>query len=352
MKSRPDTGAASVTGTTAGERALVAESDNARTAVVAAPAWAARGLAELVERKMLDPGVRHVVVGDDAISSDDAAGVEVLWRYHLPAPRVRRLIEELPDLRWVHSDYVGVDGLPLRELAERGILLSNGAGLAARPMAEWVVLAILSAAKQLPRFVRQSDAGVWEVGANLAGLQGAVVVMLGLGAVGTMAAGMLEAFGVEVRGCTRRPRSETPAGVTRVVAGERWRDELGDADYVVCALPLTAATAKMLDGAAFRAMKRGAHVINVARGGLIDDDALIAALESGHLGGAVLDAFSEEPLPQGHPLWGRADVLVLPHVTWSSDHTLDEFKWRFAEQLRRWLSGAAPADLVDLDAGY
>ena len=331
---------------------MVAESDNARSPVVAAPAWAARGLAELVKRKLVDPGLRHVVVGDEPVGSDDAVGVEVLWRYHLPAERLLRALDELPDLKWVHSDYVGVEELPLRELAERGILLSNGAGIAARPMAEWVVLGILSAAKQLPRFVRQSDAGVWEIGESLAGLQGAVVLILGLGAVGTMAAGMLEAFGVEVRGCTRRTRSETPRGVTRMVVGEHWREELGDADYVVLSLPLTAETSNMLDSGAFRAMKPGAWVINVARGGLIDDDALIAALDSGHLGGAVLDAFRDEPVPVGHPLWGRADVLALPHVTWSSDHTLDEFKWRFGAQLQRWLRGAAPADLVDLDAGY
>jgi phosphoglycerate dehydrogenase-like enzyme len=352
MNGPSDTGGASVTGATAGEASLAAESDNARSAAIAAPAWAARGLAELVERKMLDPGIRHVVVGDDPVESGDAAGVEVLWRYHLPVERLRRALDEFPDLKWVHSDYVGVEELPLRELAERGILLSNGAGIAARPMAEWVVLAILSAAKQLPRFVRQSDAGVWEVGGTLAGLQGAVVLLLGLGDVGTMAAGMLAAFGVEVRGCTRSPRSEMPPGVALMVVGEKWRDELGEADYVVCALPLTAETTNMLDGSAFGAMKAGAYVINVARGGLIDDDALIAALESGHLGGAVLDAFREEPLPDGHPLWGRADVLALPHVTWSSDHTSDDYRRRFAAQLRRWIRGGTPADLVDLDAGY
>jgi phosphoglycerate dehydrogenase-like enzyme len=108
----------------------------------------------------------------------------------------------------------------------------------------------------------------------------------------------------------------------------------------------------MLDANAFAAMKPGACLVNVARGALIDDDALIGALEDGHLGVAVLDALREEPLPAGHPLWGRPDVLVLPHVTWSSAHTLDDFKWRFAAQLRTWLSGGVPADLVDLDAGY
>jgi phosphoglycerate dehydrogenase-like enzyme len=356
MKRPPETESASVVIDTVSdqrrEKEMTATSREARSAVVAAPPWAARGLAEMRDAGVLDPGVRHVVVGDDPVAIEAGRGVQVLWRYHLTSERLRRALDELPDLRWVHSDYVGVEELPLGELAARGIVLSNGAGIAARPMAEWVVLAILSAAKELPRFVRQSDAGTWEVGEALTELRGAVVLLLGLGAVGTLAAGMLEPFGVEVRACTRRPRTEAPRGVTRLVAGDRWRDELAEADYVVCALPLTAETRDMVDAAAFAAMKPGATVVNVARGGLIDDDALIEALESGHLGGAVLDALRQEPLPAGHPLWGRPDVLVLPHVTWSSAHTLDDFKWRFAAQLRTWLSGGAPADLVDLDAGY
>jgi phosphoglycerate dehydrogenase-like enzyme len=328
------------------------ESGEERPAVVAAAPWAARGLAEIIRSEILDRSLRHVVVGDDPVEPEEAAGVEVLWRYHLTPDRLGRAVDELPDLRWVHSDYVGVEELPLRKLADRGVILSNGAGIAARPMAEWVVLAIMSAAKELPRFVRQSDAGRWEVGEPLAELDGAVVLLLGLGAVGTLVAAMLEPFGVEVRACTRKPRPETPKGVSRMVVGEAWREELADADYVVCALPLTTETTDMLDARAFNAMKRGSYLVNVARGGLVDDDALVAALDSGHLGGAVLDAFRQEPVPSGHPLWGRPDVLALPHVTWSSSHTLDDFKWRFAAQLRTWLNGGVPADLVDLDAGY
>jgi phosphoglycerate dehydrogenase-like enzyme len=300
----------------------------------------------------VDTTVRHVVVGDDPVEPAEAVGVEVLWRYHLTPERLAGAVDELPDLRWVHSDYVGVEELPLKKLADRGIILSNGAGIAARPMAEWVVLAILSAAKELPRFVRQSDAGLWEVGEPLAELKGAVVLFLGLGAVGTLAAAMLEPFGVEVRACTRGPRQEKPAGVSRMVVGDAWRRELGQADYVVCSLPLTAETTNMIDGAAFGAMKKGAFLINVARGALVDDDALIAALESGQIGGAVLDAFRQEPIEDGHRLWSRPDILALPHVTWSSAHTLDEFKRRFGQQLQRWLDGGRPHDLVDLDAGY
>ncbi len=356
MRRPSDTGPESAANNTVSDRASEvttgARSEPARSAVVAAPVWAARGLAEIAASGVLDAEVRHVVMGDDPVDPAEAAGVEVLWRYHLTPERLGHAIDELPDLRWVHSDYVGVEDLPLQKLADRGVLLSNGAGIAARPMAEWVVLAILSAAKALPRFVRQSDAGLWEVGQPLAEMSGAVVLLLGLGAVGTLVAAMLEPFEVEVRACTRRPRRDTPRGVSRMVVGEAWRDELPDADYVVAALPLTSDTTDMLDTAAFAAVKPGAYLVNVARGGLVDDDALLSALDNGHLGGAVLDAFRQEPVPEGHPLWGRPDVLALPHVTWSSAHTLADFKWRFGAQLQAWLGGGTPADLVDLDAGY
>jgi phosphoglycerate dehydrogenase-like enzyme len=322
---------------------------------VAAPAWAGGALTAVADRLARSVTIHHVVIGDDPVDESDAAATSVLWRYHLPAPRLPDVLAQLPVLAWVHSDYVGVEDLPLRLLAERGILLSNGAGISAGPMAEWVVLAILAAAKQLPRFVRQSDAGTWDMGTPLRELTGAVVLMLGLGSVGRAAARLLAPFGVEVVGCTRtRPASGTPTpeGVARWVSGSEWREHLARADYVVCALALTKDSAGMLDAAAFGAMQPGAWVVNVSRGGLVDHTALLAALDAGHLGGAVLDAFEVEPLPSGDPLWDHPDVIVLPHVTWSTAHTADDFKTRFALQLDRWLAGGEPADLVDLDAGY
>jgi phosphoglycerate dehydrogenase-like enzyme len=322
---------------------------------VAAPSWAQRALDVVAEELARSVAIRHVVVGESSVPHDVAADTHILWRYHLPAERVPGVIDQLPALRWMHSDYVGVEDLPIGLLRDRAIVLSNGAGISARPMAEWVVLAILAAAKQLPRFVRQSDAGIWDIGAPLAELSGAVVVLLGLGAVGTAAAGLLEPFGTHVVGCVRRarpPGAPLPRGVARLVVGDAWRDELGTADYVVCALPLTDDTAGMLDATAFAAFAPGAWLVNVARGGLVDHVALAEALDAGRLAGAVLDAFEREPLPSDDPLWGRPDVLVLPHVTWSTSHTTEDFKTRFAAQLARWLAGEEPADQVDLGAGY
>lgn len=320
--------------------------------VVAAPPWASDALARIGESDRVGVPVRHAVLDPKGPKTAQFPGIQVLWRFHLRPAQLLDVLDRLPDLKWVHSDYVGVDDLPLDVLAARSILLSNGAGVASEPIAEWIVLALLLAAKQLPRFVRQSDAGSWDMGETLRGLTGSVVLLLGLGGIASRAAALLEPFGADVRGWSRRPRQERPRGVTELLHGDAWRKSLADADYVVCTLPLTSETAGLIDDEVFAAMKPGAWLVNVSRGAVIDDDALLRALDDGRLGGAVLDAFAEEPLPPGHRLWRRPDVLVLPHVTWSSPHTFDAFTWRFAAQLRRFAGGLPPADLVDLTAGY
>ncbi len=319
---------------------------------VAAPPWAADALRDIAGSGLVAAEVHHAVLDPKAPELPHMQGIRVLWRYHLRPAQLLSAIDRLPDLEWVHSDYVGVDDLPLDVFSRRGLALSNGAGVASGPIAEWIVLALLLASKQLPRFVRQSDAATWDMGAPLGELSGSVVLLLGLGAIGTRAAELLEPFGAEVRASTRLPRPERPRGVTKLLVGDEWRSSLSDADFVVCTLPLTELTAGMIDDRAFAAMKPGAWLVNVSRGAVVDERALLDALDNGRVAGAVLDAFSQEPLPSEHPLWRRPDVLVLPHVTWSSSHTFDDFTWRFAAQLRRFVGGLPPTDLVDLSAGY
>lgn len=337
--------------TEASEATAVARQGTA-SVTVAAPPWAAGALETIVASGRVPARLEHAVVDPRTSETAELKGIRVLWRYHLRPGQLLTVIDRLPDLEWIHSDYVGIDDLPLDVLAERSIELSNGAGIASAAIAEWVVLALLLAAKQLPRFVRQSDAGTWDMGPPLRELAGSVVLLLGLGAIGRRTAELLEPFGVEVRACTRRTRHERPRGVTKLLVGDEWRGSLHDADYVVCTLPLTARTAGMIDDDAFRAMRPDSWLVNVSRGAVVDDRALLSALDDGRIAGAVLDAFAEEPLAREHPLWGRPNVLVLPHVTWSSAHTLDDFTERFAAQLRRFVGGQPPADLVDLSAGY
>ncbi|MHB1503336.1 MAG: D-2-hydroxyacid dehydrogenase [Acidimicrobiales bacterium] len=279
-------------------------------------------------------------------------GVQVLWRYGMTASELTGVLEAMPDIRWIHSDYVGVDDLPLAEIDRRGILLTNGAGTFANPMAEWIVLALLAAAKHLLEFARRSDSGIWDADTTLAELDGKKALLLGLGATGTRAAELLAPFGVELVGSARRRRDYLPTGLSRLVLGDGWRTELASSDFVICTLPLTPATRGIIDTVTLEAMKPGSWLVNVARGDLVDEQALVGALDSGHLGGAVLDAFAQEPLPTDNPLWRRDNVLVLPHHTWSSDRVLQRYRTLFANQLRRFVAGEPLSNVVDLTAGY
>jgi phosphoglycerate dehydrogenase-like enzyme len=297
--------------------------------------------------------VRLVALDSDGRADEEqAAGVRVLWRRGLTSDAFANALATLPDLTWIHSDYVGADDLPVQELTARGITLTNGGDNFARPMAEWVLLSILAAAKQFPEFVRRSDAGRWDPSPRfLSELEGAVLLLLGFGEVGRQVAEMARPFRMDVRAVARTPRP-APPGVTRLVTGEAWRHELPEADYVVLAMPLTPATSGMVDKAALAAMKPSAWLVNVARGALIDEDALVAALDAGQLGGAVLDAFVTEPLPAGHPLWGRDNVVVVPHHTWSSPRSAERSERLFATELGRFAAGEPLAHPIDPEAGY
>jgi phosphoglycerate dehydrogenase-like enzyme len=321
---------------------------------VAGAGAAQKTLAALNQGGQLPRPIRPVSVdGDGRVDKAEAAGVTVLWRPGFASPQwLLAAVDNLPDLAWVHSDAVGVDSLPVAELAERGLVLTNGAGSFSRPMAEWVMLAILSAAKRFPRFVRLSDRGVWDPSPLLNELDGAVILLLGLGSVNGLVAPMAAAFGMEVRAVSRQARADLPAGVTRMVAPDHWRAALPDADYVVLGLPLTSATANTIDADALAAMKPTAWLVNVARGALVDEAALVRALDADQIGGAVLDTFVEEPLPEDHPLWRRENVTVVPHFTWSSPRALDRIQELFTTQLARWLSGTPLANVVDAAAGY
>lgn len=330
--------------------------------VVAGPPGIERTLATLRDTGRLQVPVRPVILGrgrhgepgePDGPGEPATEGIKILWRHERASGAwVRDAIEALGDLEWLHSDFVGIDSLPLPDLIRRQVVVTNGTGNYSLPMAEWVILAMLGAVKHLPDFVRQSDAGSWDPNHQLGELDGSVALFLGLGSVGALAAPMAAAMGVEVRAVTRSLRQSPPPGVACMVASEDWRSHLPEADFVLCALPLTRETAGMIDAEALAAMKPTAWLINVARGELIDEPALVEALDRGKIGGAILDTFVEEPLPPGHPLWGRPNVVVIPHHTWSSPRVAARMGELFATQLLAWIEGRPLLNQVDLVAGY
>lgn len=296
--------------------------------------------------------IRIETVGEDGRLCRPNATAEVFWRHgRVSREWASAAMEGIDGLAWAHSDFVGVDGLPLDRLRARGVVLTNGVGNYSRPMAEWVILAMLSAAKSFPEAVRRSDTGRWEPVGTLEEMTGKVALLLGLGSTNRLVVGPATALGIEVWAAVRSPRP-VPDGISELFVGEAWKDRLGEVDYLVLGLPHTPETDGIIDAEVLRRLPSSAWLINVARGALVDEEALVAALDGGIIAGALLDAFRQEPLPQSHPLWGRPNVTIVPHHSWSSPLVDKRIEELFFSQLLRWVGGEALENVVDYGAGY
>ena len=251
-----------------------------------------------------------------------------------------------PAIRWVHVLAAGVDGFPLEAVGNRTVTCSRGA--TAPAIAEFVLACMLAFEKQLPQSWVHEPPEHWTL-ASLGGLRGRTLGLVGVGAIGSEVAKRALAF--EMRVLAHR-RTDAPVPVDGVERAESLPALLRAADHVVLAAPATDSTRRLLDGAAFAAMKPGAHLVNVARGTLVDQDALLAALDDGRLALASLDVADPEPLPAGHPLYTHPRVRLSPHISWSSPGSLERTIELFADNVRRWRTGEQLAGAVDVAAGY
>jgi phosphoglycerate dehydrogenase-like enzyme len=285
---------------------------------------------------------------------EDAAGslravekAEVLWYDPRTSAPIEQLLAAGRRLRWVTCQNVGVDRFPLAELRRRRIRLTNAAGHYAIPIAEYIVMAMLAWAKGMPELVRAQDHEVWLSPApGDRELAGGHALIVGYGGIGRAVGERLRGLGLEVTGV--RTRARPPF----VIGPDDWRPRLAEFDHVILCAPLTARTAHLIGERELAAMKPGAWLANTSRGALIETDALVAALRSGHLGGAYLDVTDPEPLPAGHPLWKLPNVLVTPHSSWASARFARRTSEFFVENLARYQAGRPLRNLVKLEAGY
>ncbi len=250
-------------------------------------------------------------------------------------------------LRWVHSLGTGIERFPLGELPE-AIPLTCTRGASGVPISEYVLAAMLDHEKQLATLFVIEPPAAWSR-ARLGGLAGQTVALVGLGGIGREVARRCVAFDMRVLGVRRRTDSTPVPGVELV------RDlptALGQADHVVVAVPVTAETAGLFGESTLAALRPGAHLINVARGAVIDQDALRRALDAGLVGRATLDVCEPEPLPAGHWLYTHPRVRLSPHVSWSSPTALRMLDEYFAANLARWIGGEPLLGIVDRVAGY
>jgi len=261
--------------------------------------------------------------------------------------------------RWLHTTADGVDNLLDWGYGRGSYVFTNSAGPHAISIGEYIVMQSLMLVKGAAGYVRRQSDHRWErVPASERGgrseLNGVTVGIVGLGAIGIAAAERLRALGCRIvatrRSATSRQEDVGPAH--ELVPPDDLPYLLDKSDVVALTLPLTRESHHLIDAAALRTMKSTAYLINISRGGVIDEPALIEALREGRIAGAALDVFEEEPLPPGSPLWDLANVNVTPHISTTSEHFSRRQADLFLENLRRYLAHEPLLNVVDPDRGY
>lgn len=271
----------------------------------------------------------------------------------------RPLLQAARRLRWVHSAAAGVRGLLYPEMLASDIVLTNSAGIHAVPIAEHVLGGVIYLLRRFDRAVEQQRARVWDkspwtgAGADVREVGELRALVVGAGGLGAAIGERLAALGARVTGIRRRPERGAPSGFAGVLPPDALDEALGEADLLVLATPFTRDTERLIDADRLARLPAGAIVANVARGAVLDTDALVQALRAGRLRGAVLDVFDEEPLPPDSPLWELSQVLLTPHVSAVSPGRFwDRQLALFEENWRRWAAGKPLLNTVDKRAGY
>jgi phosphoglycerate dehydrogenase-like enzyme len=258
-----------------------------------------------------------------------------------------KIISAATNLKWLNSIYAGVDGMPLAQLKAQGTIVTNGAGINAITIAEYVVMAMLTVAKGYRDVVRAQDRHEWLMDSpGKIELFGSTALLLGYGAIGKLVEERLNAFGVDVS-IVRRSAGENTLGPNQ------WRERLGEFDWVILAVPATPETDGMIGADELASMKSSATLINIARGSVVDQDALVSALQGKEIGAAFLDVTTREPLHVGHPLWSLDNAHISMHLSGrAQDKMFIRSATRFLENLERYRNGDPLSPLVNLDLGY
>ena len=308
---------------------------------------------EQPEFKMLT-GIPHTFCQDVASCSAAATNADAILQWNGDREMLRAALASGTNVRWIHSRSAGLDNMLFPELIESHVILTNGRGVFSASLGEFALAAILYFAKDFRRMIRNQSAGRWEP-FDVEEISGQTVGIVGYGDIGRAVATRVRAMGMRVfalrRNIPANPDSGDPL-VERYYPAASLKEMLARCDYVVATAPLTEETRHMIGEAEFNAMKPTAVVINVGRGPVIDEKAMIQALTSRRIKGAGLDVFEHEPLPPGHPLFSLENVLLSPHC---ADHTADWHQQAmrfFLEQYARFEKGETLQNIVNKRLGY
>ena len=300
------------------------------------------------------PPETGIAVGNSAQAFvGTAPDATVIFNWSLAGDLQREVFRMCPKLEWVHSRSAGLDGLVFPELVESPVRLTNGRGLYSESLGEFVVGAILYFAKDLRRMIRNQAAGAWEP-FDIVEVRGQTVGIVGYGDIGRAVASRVHALGMRVLGVKRHAPSahDDDPFAERIYGPEGLIEMISRSDYVVVTAPLTPETVGLMGEPEFAAMKPDAVAINVGRGPVIEEAALVKALSEKRIKGAALDVFDTEPLPKGHPFYKLENVLLSPHC---ADHTpdwLDQAMRFFLTQFERFRKGEPLKNVVEKKLGY
>jgi phosphoglycerate dehydrogenase-like enzyme len=327
---------------------------------------------ELVERIRAVPGVEVMYAPDllpkptyqgqhhgqrfTRTPQDDArwrallARAEVLFDFD--HTNLERIPVVAPRVRWIQATSAGIGEMLVRiGLIDSPITFTTASGVHASALAEFCIMGMLVFVKDLPRLKAEQSAHRWQRYCAQE-LRGMTLGVIGLGNVGREVARMGHALGMRVIGTKRTLPADGMPHVERVLPPDRTDEVIREADVLVLIVPQTDGTRRLLGEREIRSMKRGAILINIARGAIVDEPALIAALRDGHLGGAALDVFAKEPLPADNPLWDLPNVIVSPHSASTVPGENARLTDLFCENLRRYLDGKPLINVFDRDRLY
>jgi phosphoglycerate dehydrogenase-like enzyme len=285
---------------------------------------------------------------------DDEAFVEMLGEaevlYDFPRGHIWDLVRVAPNLRWVQGSMAGAGEVAEKAgLGETDVVVTTASGIYSGPLAEFALMAMLQHAKQLEQLRRDKAGKVWRQGA-VGGLERKTLCVVGMGSIGRAIATRARPFGMRVVGVKRTVRDEDEAWgfADDLYPTAEMHAALREADFVAVTLPGTPETRHLLDAEAFAAMKKGAYFVNVGRGAVVDEAALVGALEDGRLSGAALDVFEVEPLPEESLLWELENVVISAHTTDVVPDLINGAQTDlFCENLRRYLAGEGLINVLD-----
>jgi phosphoglycerate dehydrogenase-like enzyme len=298
--------------------------------------------------RIKDLGYEVIVVKENKITnSDEVNDSEILVCYN---PFASLDILKMNKLKWIQLSSVGIDQIPFEVIRSRGIKITNNKGGYSIPIGEWIVLKILEMLKKSGSSYRNQQLKKWKMDMSLLELYGKVVGFIGTGSIATEAAKRLKPFGVDILGVNTR--GTDVEYFNKCFSIEKIDNMLKQCDIVVITIPYTEKTHHMIDENRINAMKDGVFIVNIARGNIIDENALINNISKGKIRAAALDVFENEPLNQDNPLWEFDNVIITPHNSWVSEEMSERRFKLIYENLRRYITNEELVNVVDLIKGY